>query len=139
MSFTYKGDPSASAVDAVRFLLGDTNEETHVFEDEEIEWALTQETDYWFAAAICADAAVAKYALMPTSQTIGETSITYGERTTKYNLLAFNLRNNRRQGAVAPWGSGWSKSSKSTFESDDDREEIVAKKTTVPDSNIVGN
>lgn len=36
MSFSYSGDPSASALDEARFLLGDTNSSEPIMQDEEI-------------------------------------------------------------------------------------------------------
>ena len=36
MSFSYSGDPSKSALDAARFLIGDTQEDSPIMQDEEI-------------------------------------------------------------------------------------------------------
>lgn len=136
MSFNYKGDPSTSNIDAVRFLLGDVDEDSYEFEDEEISWGLTQETDIWFAAALLADTRVAKYSGQPTSKTIGETSVTYGDRTMKFTSLASQLRSSRRQMAVTPWAGGWKKSQKDAMDADDDRRAFVAKVTEVPEPTI---
>lgn len=38
MSFTYTGDPSSSALDECRFILGDINESTPIMQDEEINY-----------------------------------------------------------------------------------------------------
>lgn len=136
MGFSYHGDPSDSDVDAVRFLLGDTDPDEYELEDEEISWTLTQESDVFFAAALCADSLATKFGSYPTSQTIGETSVTYGEQVAKYAAQAASLRNTRRQMAVEPYASGWSVSGKEGVEANSDREELVAKKTDIPDSNI---
>ena len=40
MSFSYSCDPSASEVDAARFLIGDTNSEQPIMQDEEIQYIL---------------------------------------------------------------------------------------------------
>ena len=40
MSFSYSGDPSASALDEARFLLGDTNEDAPIMQDEEIQYII---------------------------------------------------------------------------------------------------
>lgn len=40
MSFSYSGDPSASAVDAARFLIGDTDSSRPIMQDEEIKYIL---------------------------------------------------------------------------------------------------
>lgn len=40
MSFSYSGDPSASTLDEARFLLGDTNVEAPIMQDEEIQYII---------------------------------------------------------------------------------------------------
>lgn len=40
MSWSYSNDPSESPLDAARFLLGDTDEENPIFEDEEIQYMI---------------------------------------------------------------------------------------------------
>ena len=129
MSFNYDGDPAATTITQVRFLIGDTTDEGHVAEDEEIEWALTQESDVWFAAALVADAVGNKHAQYPTSEMISETNITWGESAQRFYALAEKLRNQRRMSTPgAPWVGGYSKEQKRDEESDLDREELVSPK-----------
>lgn len=40
MSFSYSGDPSASSLDAMRFLIGDTDKNAPVMQDEEIQYII---------------------------------------------------------------------------------------------------
>jgi hypothetical protein len=40
MSFSYSGDPSASELDAARFLIGDTDSNAPIMQDEEIQYIL---------------------------------------------------------------------------------------------------
>lgn len=40
MSFSYSGNPSDSALDAARFLIGDTDKAAPIMQDEEIEYIL---------------------------------------------------------------------------------------------------
>lgn len=40
MSFSYSGDPSKSAIDAARFLIGDTDKNSPIMQDEEIAYIL---------------------------------------------------------------------------------------------------
>lgn len=40
MSFTYSGDPSASDLDAARFLIGDTDKAMPIMQDEEIQYII---------------------------------------------------------------------------------------------------
>ena len=42
MSFTYNGDPSESEVAAARFLIGDTDNENPIMQDEEIQYLLDE-------------------------------------------------------------------------------------------------
>lgn len=45
MSFSYSGDPSESTLDECRFLLGDTNKDAPIMQDEEIEYLINQSND----------------------------------------------------------------------------------------------
>ena len=40
MSFSYSGDPSASTLDAARFLIGDTDADSPIMQDEEIQYII---------------------------------------------------------------------------------------------------
>lgn len=40
MSFSYSGDPSASALDEARFLIGDTDSDAPIMQDEEIQYII---------------------------------------------------------------------------------------------------
>lgn len=40
MSFSYSGDPSASSLDEARFLIGDTNSDSPIMQDEEIQYII---------------------------------------------------------------------------------------------------
>ena len=40
MSFNYSGDPSNSEIDAARFLIGDTNKDMPIMQDEEIKYII---------------------------------------------------------------------------------------------------
>lgn len=42
MSFSYSGDPSSSKLDECRFLLGDTDENNPILQDEEVDYIITQ-------------------------------------------------------------------------------------------------
>lgn len=53
--FSYGGDPSASDIDAVRFLVGDTNADRPLLDDREVEFAISQEPDPNLAGAILAE------------------------------------------------------------------------------------
>lgn len=42
MSWTYSGDPASSQLDECRFLIGDTNIDTPIMQDEEIQYIITE-------------------------------------------------------------------------------------------------
>jgi len=61
MSWTYSGDPSASDLDMVRWLIGDTDERNQEQSDEEITAALTMGSSVIGAAVLALDALIARY------------------------------------------------------------------------------
>lgn len=127
MSFSYTGDPANSNKDAVRFLLGDVVETQAIFSDEEIDWALTQINNIYFAGALIADGAVAKFGGGSDSnvktKTVGALSMSYGdsEKAQEYRTLAKSLR---ARGAIfsgwKPYSGGISRSDKKTQQQDTD-------------------
>ena len=45
MSWTYSGDPASSKIDECRFLIGDTNENAPIMQNEEIEYLISKSDD----------------------------------------------------------------------------------------------
>ena len=62
--FTYNGDPAASPVAAVRFLLGDTNSCRVLLDDREIEYALERQGSDLQAAILLGTALATRFASM---------------------------------------------------------------------------
>lgn len=93
MPSTYSGDPSASNVDMVRFLISDTAS-PFVVTNEEIAWAVTQETDNYLAAAVIADLLAGRVGgKSGGSKSVGDLSISGGEgKAAEYKALARRLR-----------------------------------------------
>lgn len=60
MPATYSGDPATSSVDAVRFLIGDTDVADALLQDAEITYCVTQKGNVYFAAALAAEAIAGK-------------------------------------------------------------------------------
>lgn len=96
MSFTYSGNPLASARDQARFLLGDVNTTSAKLSDEELDWLLTEWDDPYAAAAAGADIisnnAAAYYSFSADG---GMSSI--GELQERYKAVARNIRQTRAQ------------------------------------------
>lgn len=62
MAWTYSGDPANSTLDAIRFEMGDTDSADPLVNDEEINYAYTQEGTIKQAAARCLETLANKYA-----------------------------------------------------------------------------
>ena len=73
MSWTYTGDPSDSDLDAVRFLVGDTDSEQQLASNEEILYAISQNAIQQKAAAIVCRAIAARFSTK-ASFSVGEMS-----------------------------------------------------------------
>ena len=92
MSFTYLNKPSDRAIDAVRLELGDTLEQTHLIEDEEIKYCLKQSAGRVLsAAARGASAIAARFAREETVRFSGST-IDKADVQKRYSELARSLR-----------------------------------------------
>lgn len=125
MPFTYNGNPSASTRDAVRFLIGDTDQATALLEDAEIDYIVTTEgaSRVKACAAAAALAAAAKCADAALTKEVGDLSVTKARHA---NLLALAAKYQaevaRDAGrTAAPSVGGVSVSDKRTRMDDTDR------------------
>lgn len=103
---SYSGDPSASDLDAVRFLLGDTDcsGDNALFSDAEIKWAISMwgplcGSDF-LTAAMLAENAAAAYAQQASYSADG-VSISFGPIGDSLRALAAALRSQYAMGAQA--------------------------------------
>jgi len=122
MAFTYSGDPSASARDAVRFLLNDTVSPGELA-DAEINWLVSQNPNVYRAAATGARRLAAQANEGVASKTVGSFTLTYSERATKWLDLAAALENQAKKGVgstIAPYSGGISKTDKELTADDED-------------------
>lgn len=96
MTWTYTADPSTSTKDAVRFLIGDTDETNQVIQDEEIYFNLGEVggEPYRAASNTCYNLA-ARYTseAQSTSKSVGGLSISksFGDKASRYERLAKDL------------------------------------------------
>lgn len=116
MSFTYSGDPDASDTDAVRFLIRDTAQTTHLFEDAEIKWAVSTEANIYMAAAMLCDTLIVKGGGVKIKK-VGELMIQYDPSF--YKSLSGSLRA-RGSGHQVPYAGGISVADKQAQSSDSD-------------------
>lgn len=119
-SWTYSGDPAASTKDAVRHLLGDTDERDQKLSDQEIEWEIAQGGAVRTIAARASKALAARYGAAPSDKKIGDLSITYGQRADWFMGLAAELSEESAVYAI-PRAGGISQADKAAVEADTDR------------------
>lgn len=65
MSFSYTGNPASSALDYIRFTVGDTNRTTAVLQDEEINWIIAEHPTLNKQLAECFRQMATSYAKIP--------------------------------------------------------------------------
>jgi hypothetical protein len=106
MTASYSGDPTASALDEVRYLLQDTTTATPLFTDAEITYLLTSSRSPLYAAAAGAEALAARFASTPGSRTLGDVTVSYADMASRYTTLAATLRRSAQFSPSAvptPW------------------------------------
>ena len=122
MSFTYSGNPAESNLDKVRFLVGQTSTSDDVLlEDEEITWAIGDQPNVTYAAAVCCETLATRYALEATAMSVGQTRITWTDRAKWYREQSNILRRKAMLSGVTPFAGGVSQSDKDTRADDSDR------------------
>lgn len=94
MAFTYGADPTSSTIDAVRFLVGDTDATEAFLSDEEIRWLSDQwenKNSVYYTASMAAEAIAARFAREVTTSSDSQT-VSTSELQQKYMDLAVRLR-----------------------------------------------
>ena len=121
-AWTYSGDPSASLLDEVRFLIGDTDSTDQLLQDAEIRYALAAEASSAIKGAIrVARALVMKFG-RKASLSVGDLSIQYGQRADTFQTLVLDLESQLTlYSPVAPFVGGISVSNKEATEEELDR------------------
>ena len=126
MTWTYNGDPSENSIATVHFLIGDTDIANQVASDEECQWALTLESDYWLAAANIMEAKARMFARQATMIKTLDTTFDYGERSREYKDQALQLRIQSGIRTVMPYAGGLSVGDKNLEINDTDRVQPAA-------------
>jgi hypothetical protein len=127
MTWTYSGNPSSSARDAIRFEVGDTDTTDQLLSDEEIAYVIAIYGGSYEGASNAAMAIAAKFARL-MSRSIGGLSADFAAKYQHYTELAENLMKKAKMFPPSPYGSGWSRSQKETVSGDDDREPTFSEK-----------
>lgn len=122
MTWSYSGDPSSSDKDAIRFLIGDTDTDDQLVNDEEITYLLTVEGNTLLAAARAAESIAAKFSRL-ADRKIGDYSESYNQKSEAYLKLASRLSAQAAKSGSKPmpYAGGLSRSDKKSRELDSDR------------------
>jgi hypothetical protein len=116
VSWSYSGDPGASDLDEVRFLIGDTDTDDQQLSDEEINYLLTSTGSVQAAALGAARSLWAKYSRMVDQKT-GDIDIKYSQRKDAYAALIRQLQLGM---LPVPYAGGISEDDKQVDEADSD-------------------
>lgn len=120
MTWTYSGNPSSTNRDAIRFLIGDTDNTDQLVTDEEIAYALAQEGSAYIAAARICRSVASKFARY-MDQSVGDLSISYSQRYTQFTALADRLESDGSSRLGVPFAGGISVAAKEAVTDDSDR------------------
>lgn len=107
MAWTYSGDPDSSALDAIRFLIGDTDTNDQLLSNEEISWvnseasgSSTGTTALYDASSRCCLAIASKLA-READKSVGDLSVSMSQRANAYREQAAELKGlSGREGGV---------------------------------------
>jgi hypothetical protein len=104
--WTYSGNPAHSAVDAVRFLIGDTNHCDQLLQDGEIAWVLGQYNNVPMNAAIrCCEVVMSKFSRM-CDETVGQVSLSYSQKAKAYRDMRGDLVRRLATEDMTPFAGG---------------------------------
>lgn len=122
MTWTYTGDPSATDRDEVRFLIGDTDFNKPLVQDEEIAYAVAQEGNNRMAAVRVARAIAFKYG-SKVDKAVGDLRLSYSQLHKQYLSLAKVLAADAAVYGGIPYAGGIGVSDKDGNEAKVDRVE----------------
>ena len=106
MTWSYSGDPSDSALDEIRFLIGDTDTNDQLLSNEEITYLYDAYGDAYAAAISCVVSLISKASRgVEESKSVGDLSLSrkYGARVQQWLTLKHQLEQERfRRYPAAP-------------------------------------
>lgn len=123
-TWTYSGNPAASALDQVRFLLTDTDTADQLLSDEEILWSLSQNPDVYSAAAVCANTIAGQFGRTSDEVQVGDLKIVRAARSRFFTDLSTTLFRESGRAlslAAAPYNAAISVGEKLAVTQDTDR------------------
>lgn len=126
-NWSYSGDPTASPLDEVRFLCGDTNPDAKLVSDDEINYALklaygaTPPAQGNFLAAVFVTESIAATFTGLVDESVGDLHVSYSQRAKQYDGLLKRLRRRANLAGVVTFMGGQSKAGKRALNADTDR------------------
>ena len=121
MSWTYV-DPTKSAKDAVRLMIGDTDQCDQLLQDVEIQYFLNQYNQSVYSASIrCCEVIMGKFTRM-ANEAVGSVRIDFSQKSKQYQVMVAQLRARLAiDGDLQPYAGGISKTDKNMETLDSDR------------------
>lgn len=121
MSWSYSGDPSDSPKDYVRFLIGDTDRDEPLLDNEEIAVFLKLYNNAPMNAAIrCCEQIAAKFSRR-VNEAVGQVRMDFSQAAKAYRDMAMDLRRRLAIEDMTPFAGGISKTQKQAEEQNADR------------------
>lgn len=110
--------------DQVRFLIGDTDTNDQLLQNEEIDFVLTEFTDVYQAALMALDVGIAALSRQATSKSVGPLSVSYASRIADMEKARKRIEvlAAKKGAAPTPYAGGISLADKETDEDDTDIE-----------------
>lgn len=106
MSWTYSYNPEETPKDAVRFLIGDTDKNDPLLQDEEIKSFLDQYSNgVIYSAMRCCEAIAAKFSRR-VSESVGQIKMEFQQAAKAYRDMALDLRRRLAVEDVSPFAGG---------------------------------
>ena len=133
MAWSYSGDPSNSAKDTVRFLIGDTDNRDPLLQDAEITYFLSQHNNAPVNAAIrCCETIMAKFARL-CDESVGQVHLSLSQKYKSFREMRDQLQQRLATGDATPYAGGISVSDKETQTQNKDRVEPTFRKHMMED------
>ena len=120
MSWSYSGDPSSSAKDAVRFLIGDTDTCDQLLQDAEIQYLLNFYQQAPMNTAIRACEAIMTKFSRQANESVGQVKIDFNQKYKAYRDMQRELQRRLATEDMVPYAGGISVSDIKTKEADSD-------------------
>jgi len=134
--WTYNGNPDSNPLDAVRFLIGDTDSCDQLLQDGEIKSFLAQYNNAPLNAAIrCCETIIARLSRRPDEQ-VGSVRISYSQQAKAYRALMNDLRTRIAITDAVPYAGGLSESDKAAQDANIDRVKPKFTKNMMDDKNV---